>query len=127
MRPLCCLCRVSLLALLPACRARGRAAIAADHAASAEACLKLAADPFAGAVPGEWSTPFETIDSSRPSPVCKEAMASILTMPRLSSQQRLPISPVARTTRQSRARSLRRRGQRHGAARARLHLAGAGG
>ena len=36
--------------------------------------MKLAADPFAGSGPREWSTPFQTIDAFQAIPVCKEAL-----------------------------------------------------
>ena len=36
--------------------------------------MKLAADPFAGSGPREWSTPFQTIDAFQAIPDCKEAL-----------------------------------------------------
>jgi len=62
----------SLLVILPALAAEPPSA--ADGAALHKACLKLAADPFAGSGPREWSTPFQTIDSFQAIPVCKEAL-----------------------------------------------------
>jgi TPR repeat protein len=47
---------------------------AADDAAPQKACAKLAADPFAGSGPREWSTPFQSIDAFQAIPVCKEAL-----------------------------------------------------
>jgi TPR repeat protein len=47
---------------------------AADDAALQKACMKLAADPFAGSGPKEWSTPFQSIDPFKAIPVCKEAL-----------------------------------------------------
>ena len=47
---------------------------AADDAALQKACVKLAADPFAGSGAREWSTPFQTIDAFQAIPVCKEAL-----------------------------------------------------
>jgi len=59
----------SLLVVLPTFTA-----LAADDAALQKACLKLAADPFAGSGPREWSTPFQTIDAFQAIPVCREAL-----------------------------------------------------
>lgn len=47
---------------------------AKDDAALRGACEKLVADPFAGAGPREWATPFQQIDSFQAIPVCIEAL-----------------------------------------------------
>ena len=65
----------SLLVVLPTFTAlAAEPPSAADDAALQKACLKLAADPFAGSGPREWSTPFQTIDAFQAIPVCKEAL-----------------------------------------------------
>ena len=75
---------------------------AADDAALQKACLKLAADPFAGSGPREWSTPFQTIDAFQAIPVCREALRRHLDDARLKLATAFALSPAARTTRQSR-------------------------
>ena len=65
----------SLLVVLPTFTAlAAEPPSAADDAALHKACLKLAADPFAGTGPREWSTPFQTIDAFQAIPVCREAL-----------------------------------------------------
>jgi hypothetical protein len=46
----------------------------ADDTALLLACRKLAADPFAGTGPDEWSRPFQSIDPFKSIPVCREAL-----------------------------------------------------
>ena len=75
---------------------------AADDAALQKACLKLAADPFAGSGPREWSTPFQTIDAFQAVPVCREALRRHIDDARLKLATAFALSPAARTTRQSR-------------------------
>ncbi len=65
----------SLLVVAPAFTAlAAEPRSAADDAALQKACLKLAADPFAGSGPQEWSRPFQSIDPFQAIPVCKEAL-----------------------------------------------------
>jgi TPR repeat protein len=65
----------SLLVISPAFAATAAEPPSAkDDATLKTACLKLAADPFAGSGPREWSTPFQTIDPFQAIPVCKEAL-----------------------------------------------------
>jgi TPR repeat protein len=65
----------SLLVMLPTCASlAANPPSAKDDAALQMACHKLAADPFAGSGPKEWSSPFQSIDAFQAIPVCKEAL-----------------------------------------------------
>ena len=90
----------SLLVVLPGFAAlAAEPPSAADDAALQKACLKLAADPFAGSGPRGWS---QTIDAFQAIPVCREALRRHLDDARLKLATAFALSPAARTTRQSR-------------------------